>query len=113
MHFLAPASQVLGLRTGSNTSNRNQGFIKGQLTTSYGAREVIVGEPQTVTSREGDQQRCQEQWSQEPRWGKMGTEIVSSIQRYEFYSDIQTKRYKAQDEVASTQKEQEKFACSL
>lgn len=38
----------------------------------------------------------------------MGTEIVSSIQRYEFYNDIQTKRYKAQDEVASTQKEQEK-----
>lgn len=44
----------------------------------------------------------------------MGTEIVNSIQRYDFYNDIQTKQYKAHDdEVASTQKEQEKFACSM
>lgn len=42
----------------------------------------------------------------------MHTEIVNSTQRYDFYNDIQTEQYKAHDdEVASTQKEQEGEVC--
>lgn len=40
----------------------------------------------------------------------MGIEVVSLIQRYDFYNSIQTRHHKAHDAVATTQEEQEKFA---